>query len=204
MSRAICHNCGCPSVEVVEIPGAPGTDGAPGASLSAIPPAAGDPEGVVTASPGMSYINTTDKGVWFKITGIGNTGWEKFIGTWLILLLAMSAMALPPILRGPLTTNTPTDSLIVVSNVAVAAIAAHPSTNSVGSVTNAQPPSTTLSNLASQTSTPLNLAGGTNMQPASLNWSGATSFVTNAVWMHIPVLTNGGTVGFLVLYTNVP
>ena len=36
---------------------------------------AGSPEGVVTASPGQTYLNTTDESVWWKKTGTGNTGW---------------------------------------------------------------------------------------------------------------------------------
>src|ERR1039458_3089275 len=30
MSRAVCHNCGCPTPEVVEIPGSPGNPGSAG------------------------------------------------------------------------------------------------------------------------------------------------------------------------------
>lgn len=37
---------------------------------------AGSPEGVVTASPGQTYLNTTaPEELWIKKTGTGNTGW---------------------------------------------------------------------------------------------------------------------------------
>jgi len=39
----------------------------------------GDPEGVVTASPGATYLNTTDDSFWVKETGTGNTGWIELI-----------------------------------------------------------------------------------------------------------------------------
>lgn len=71
---------------MVEIPGAPGTNGtngaagAAGSSLSAIPPAAGPPEGSVVAGPGMTFLNTTDQSFWYKMTGVGNTGWIQLIG----------------------------------------------------------------------------------------------------------------------------
>lgn len=41
----------------------------------------GSPEGVVTASPGKFYVDTTDPDnliVWIKATGTGNTGWKQF------------------------------------------------------------------------------------------------------------------------------
>ena len=40
---------------------------------------AGSPEGVVTANPGRTYLNTTDEGFWVKKTGTGNTGWINLI-----------------------------------------------------------------------------------------------------------------------------
>lgn len=42
-------------------------------------PAAGNPEGVVTADPGCTYLNLTDSSFWVKRTGSGNTGWEALI-----------------------------------------------------------------------------------------------------------------------------
>lgn len=36
----------------------------------------GSPEGVVTASPGASYLDTTNHQVYWKNSGTGNTGWE--------------------------------------------------------------------------------------------------------------------------------
>jgi hypothetical protein len=41
---------------------------------------AGSPEGVVTASPGTTYLNTADESFWVKKTGTGNTGWIELIG----------------------------------------------------------------------------------------------------------------------------
>ena len=86
MSEAHCHNCGCPTPEVVEIPGAPGVNGADGApgvngtNFGAIPPAAGSPEGSVVAGPGVTFLNSTDQSFWVKATGVGNTGWIQLIG----------------------------------------------------------------------------------------------------------------------------
>lgn len=40
---------------------------------------AGSPEGVVTASPGETYLDTTADGFWAKKTGVGNTGWIQLI-----------------------------------------------------------------------------------------------------------------------------
>lgn len=39
----------------------------------------GSPEGVVKASPGSTYLNTTDESLWIKKTGHGNTGWIQVI-----------------------------------------------------------------------------------------------------------------------------
>ena len=43
----------------------------------------GSPEGVVTATAGTLYTDTTTPGaaiVWIKTSGSGNTGWERVIG----------------------------------------------------------------------------------------------------------------------------
>lgn len=50
-----------------------------GSSGSAGLSGAGSPEGVVTANPGTTYVNTTDESFWVKKTGTGNTGWIKLI-----------------------------------------------------------------------------------------------------------------------------
>lgn len=39
----------------------------------------GSPEGVVTASPGAPYIDTSSGSFWIKKTGTGNTGWLQLI-----------------------------------------------------------------------------------------------------------------------------
>ena len=41
---------------------------------------AGSPEGVVTASPGRTYWDTTNKAFYVKDTGTGNTGWQFLAG----------------------------------------------------------------------------------------------------------------------------
>lgn len=38
-----------------------------------------DPEGVVTAATGTSYVNTVLKKLWYKESGSGNTGWVQYI-----------------------------------------------------------------------------------------------------------------------------
>ncbi len=43
----------------------------------------GSPEGVVTATAGTVYLDTTTAGatiVWVKVSGSGNTGWERVVG----------------------------------------------------------------------------------------------------------------------------
>lgn len=40
---------------------------------------AGSPEGVVAATPGTTYFNTSDDSFWVKATGTGNTGWIQLI-----------------------------------------------------------------------------------------------------------------------------
>lgn len=40
---------------------------------------AGSPEGVVTASPGTTYYNTSDGSFWAKGSGTGDTGWVALI-----------------------------------------------------------------------------------------------------------------------------
>jgi hypothetical protein len=39
----------------------------------------GSPEGVVTASPGGTYVRTDTSGFWYKVSGSGNTGWSEGI-----------------------------------------------------------------------------------------------------------------------------
>ena len=77
MSQARCHQCGCPTPEVVEIPGVPGTNGT---NFANVLPGAGSPEGVVIATPGTTYLNITDASFWIKATGLGSNGWICLIG----------------------------------------------------------------------------------------------------------------------------
>lgn len=39
----------------------------------------GSPEGVTTASPGTTYIDTAAPALYGKVTGTGNTGWQVFV-----------------------------------------------------------------------------------------------------------------------------
>lgn len=39
----------------------------------------GSPEGVVTATPGTSYLDTAGDSLWYKESGSGNTGWIQLI-----------------------------------------------------------------------------------------------------------------------------
>jgi len=43
------------------------------------PSGSGSPQGVVTAPPGSTYIDTTGGGFWGKMTGTGNTGWQQLL-----------------------------------------------------------------------------------------------------------------------------
>ena len=52
-----------------------GGSGAGGAGLSGT----GSPEGVVTASPGSLYTDTSTGAFWNKVTGTGNTGWQMLV-----------------------------------------------------------------------------------------------------------------------------
>jgi len=50
--------------------------GAGGGGLAGV----GDPEGVVTASPGTTYLDTSDNSFWVKRTGVAtDTGWFELI-----------------------------------------------------------------------------------------------------------------------------
>ena len=51
----------------------------PGGSGSGGLSGVGSPEGVVTASPGTTYLDTSTNGFWVKNTGNGNTGWFQLI-----------------------------------------------------------------------------------------------------------------------------
>jgi hypothetical protein len=41
--------------------------------------AAGSPQGVVTAPPGTTYLDSSTGSLWMKETGVGNTGWLQLI-----------------------------------------------------------------------------------------------------------------------------
>jgi len=50
----------------------------PSAGGGAIAPGSGSPQGVVTASPGQVYWDSTNKQLWVKESGSGNTGWQPY------------------------------------------------------------------------------------------------------------------------------
>lgn len=52
-----------------------GSGGSGGAGVTGV----GSPEGVVTAPPGTTYLDTSSDSLWFKKTGAGNTGWIQLI-----------------------------------------------------------------------------------------------------------------------------
>ncbi len=39
----------------------------------------GSPEGVVTAPPGTSYYDSVGLAFWFKVSGVGDTGWVQVV-----------------------------------------------------------------------------------------------------------------------------
>lgn len=41
----------------------------------------GSPQGVVTASPGATYVDTSNGNFWTKLSGTGNSGWLEQIGS---------------------------------------------------------------------------------------------------------------------------
>lgn len=43
------------------------------------PSGSGSPQGVVTATPGSSYLDTTNNTLYYKMSGTGNTGWQAFV-----------------------------------------------------------------------------------------------------------------------------
>lgn len=53
--------------------------GTPIVATNYTPAGSGSPEGVISGSPGYPYTDTTNGAIYFKITGTGNTGWQKFV-----------------------------------------------------------------------------------------------------------------------------
>lgn len=52
------------------VQGAPGGSGESGV---------GSPEGVVSAPPGTTYLDTSSNSFWVKASGVGNTGWVAIV-----------------------------------------------------------------------------------------------------------------------------
>lgn len=77
--------CSDSPVGSIEIPGPAGPQGPPGeGSLCPLFCGTGSPEGVVTSPIGGIYEQTdaaaTSHSVWFKNSGVGNTGWRQWAG----------------------------------------------------------------------------------------------------------------------------
>lgn len=51
----------------------------PAPSTTYTPAGNGSPEGIVSAIPGMTYVDALNGGFYVKITGTGNTGWQQFV-----------------------------------------------------------------------------------------------------------------------------
>lgn len=60
-------------LKLVDLGGGTGSGGGTGLS------GAGSPEGSVSASPGTTYLNTSDNSFWAKSTGSGSTGWIQLV-----------------------------------------------------------------------------------------------------------------------------
>ena len=77
-----------------------------------------------------------------------------------------------------------------------------------GTASNAQPPSITLTNLSSFTSTPLNLAGGTNLQANGISTSGGTpgqillNTAAGTAWTNDQSIIQAGSYEFVTSITN--
>lgn len=54
-------------------------DGAGGGGGGAGFAGTGSPEGVVTADPGATYLDTSTNSLWAKNSGTGNTGWVQIV-----------------------------------------------------------------------------------------------------------------------------
>jgi hypothetical protein len=81
--------------------------------------AAGSPEGAVTASPGATYLNTTDDSFWVKKTGtLTSTGWIAIVVSFLLLLSLATSFGAPPVLRQQFTTNLQPDVMLLATNIA--------------------------------------------------------------------------------------
>ena len=175
-----CNPC-CSTTTTTQIPGPAGTD------ATIIPADTVDPNGNKTATvAGQTYTNISNPvaPTYWVATAVGNASWTKLLGLFAILLFSMSAMA-QPILRGPLTTNTPTASLVIVSNIADARIAVD---------TTKQPASAILSTYAANpglsTNDALNL---TNIQPSAfvgMKFTGVTSSRSTLMTNYLAI-TNG-------------
>lgn len=154
-----CNPC-CSTAATTQIPGPAGADATP------LAPDVVDPTGVkVAAFAGQTYLNSATDTFWIAKV-VGSANWMKLIGVFAFLFVAMSAMALPPILRGPLTTNTPPDSITLISTNADARIAID---------TTKQPAKAALTNLVAGDGSVLS----SNVSPAALSGVKFTGIITN-------------------------
>jgi hypothetical protein len=149
--------------------------------------AAGSPEGAITASPGQTYLNTTDESFWVKKTGTNtNTGWVQIVAALILMLSLAVCFAVPSVQRTSLTTNLQTAGLTLITNIATSVSGGSSSlatmTNIANvAVTNSYPMMTNTANAAVTNSYPMmtnaavgRIAADITKQPASANltnWS---------------------------------
>jgi hypothetical protein len=154
-----CNPC-CSTTATTQIPGPAGADATP------IAPDVVDPTGVKVATfAGQTYLNSSTQSFWIA-TAVGSASWLKLIGVFAFLFFTMSAMALPPILRGPTTTNTPSDTISLLVTNADSRIALD---------TTKQPAKSALTNLVAGDGSVLS----SNVSPAALSGMKFTGIVTN-------------------------
>jgi hypothetical protein len=128
---------------------------------------------------GQTYLNSATQSFWIALAA-GSANWLKLIGVFAFLFFTMSAMALPPILRGPLTTNTPADSMNLISTNADARIAVD---------TTKQPANVGLTNLVNGNGTGL----ASNVAPSALSGMKFTGIATarSTLMTNYLAITNG-------------
>lgn len=137
-----------------------------------VAPAAGDPEGAVVGSPGMTFYNTTDGSFWVKATGSQtNTGWIELIASFILFCSLLFSMAAPPIVRQYYTTNSQDNVAKSVTNSINTCVATNRAITNIvltTTITNAS-----VTNIAVGA-----IAADWTKQPASkilTNWSGITN-----------------------------
>lgn len=164
---------------------ASGTQISPSGEQPAGYAAAGSPEGAVVASPGATYLNTTDDSFWVKKTGtLTNTGWIAIVTAW--LLMTFNLFGAPPVVRQQFTTNLQTAVMTLSTNVS-----RFVATNDVSVLT-------LLTNISRFVLTSNNVFSGSNYMIGTFvgNGNSLTNFGSNQF--------NGKFVGSGISLTNAP